>query len=179
MQAVDVRTWRRQNGETMTDYPTQPDHALRERITELSVHIPCSTLRGPINQRLWQSCRHEDTPARWGVDVSRLHDLCIVCFRGTAGGTSRWSWLACEHCRAVNDQHGRPLPLGRHTLMNRQSVEDAIGGDWRLNAWKEHEYRLLALRFAPDADVPLREWQQAWPPSVMASREAFARLTGL
>lgn len=30
-------------------------------------------------------------------------DLCVVCFRATAGGTLRWSWLACENCRAIND----------------------------------------------------------------------------
>ncbi|MGW0157789.1 hypothetical protein ACWDUN_00555 [Mycobacterium sp. NPDC003323] len=168
----------------MTEQPLTPaDAALRARITELSVHIPCGTLRGPVYRR-WQSCRHEDRPSKWeGHDVSREHDLCIVCFRGTAGGSSRWSWLACEHCRAVNTAHGRPLPLGRHSIMNgiveiHRLVEFA-GGDWRLNGWREHEYRLMALRFEPDADVPLREWQQAWPPSRQASEDAFSRLTGL
>lgn len=76
---------------------TPADEALRERITELPVHIPCGGLRGPVqrsNPDLWQSCRHEDSPQKWeGVDVSRQYDPCIVCFRATAGGISRWSWL--------------------------------------------------------------------------------------
>lgn len=128
---------------------TLSDDALRELITELSVHIPCGVIRAPVNSRLWQSCRHEDRPARWdGLDVSRLFDLCVVCFRATAGGTSRWSWLACENCRAINDGIRevwgfRPLPLGRHSLMNGigirtgsaaeiQRLADFAGGDWRL-----------------------------------------------
>ena len=50
-------------------------------------------------------------------------DLCIICFRATAGGTSRWAWLACENCRAVNESIEsrwgfRPFALGRHSLMN-------------------------------------------------------------
>lgn len=88
------------------------DAALRERITELSVHIPCGGLRGPVQVPTrshpegtvrWQSCRDEDSPVKWeDADVSRDHDLCIICLRATAGGRSRWSWLACENCRAVN-----------------------------------------------------------------------------
>jgi len=40
----------------MTDQPlTAADAALRERITELSVHIPCGGLRGPAQRTLWQS----------------------------------------------------------------------------------------------------------------------------
>ena len=185
----------------MTDQPLTPaDAALRGRITELSVHIPCGGLRGPVQRPLWQSCRHEDSPQKWeGVDVSRHYDLCIVCFRATAGGISRWSWLACADCRSVNDAIAqvwgfRPFALGRHSLMNgiglhggaspelrqRQAerLSEFAGGDWRLKGWREHEYRLMAARFEPDADVPLREWQQAWLPRPAASREAFARLIG-
>ncbi|EUA20568.1 hypothetical protein I552_6791 [Mycobacterium xenopi 3993] len=90
------------------------------------MHIPCGGLRGPVGGR-WQSCRHENAPERWeGCDVSRAKDLCIICFRATAGGTSRWSWLACENCRRVNaaiarlePEYGeRPFALGRHSLMN-------------------------------------------------------------
>jgi hypothetical protein len=109
------------------------DAALRERITELSVHIPCGGLRGPLQRKSqyhphlpvrWQSCSDEDSPEKWaGCDVSQERDLCIVCFRATAGGTSRWAWLACDNCRAVNtaieSRWGfRPFALGRHSLMN-------------------------------------------------------------
>lgn len=185
----------------MSDQPlTAADAALRERITELSVHIPCGGLRGPVQRTSWQCCRHEDSPQKWeGVDVSRHYDLCIVCFRATAGGISRWSWLACADCRSVNDAIAqvwgfRPFALGRHSLMNaiglrggaspkvqqRQAerLSEFAGGDWRLKGWRDHEYRLMAARFEPDADVPLREWQQAWPPGPAASREAFAQLIG-
>ena len=109
------------------------DAALRARITELSVHIPCGGIRGPLQRKSraypdlpvrWQSCPDEDSPEKWEeCDVSREFDLCIICFRATAGGTSRWAWLACDDCRAVNESIGsrwgfRPFALGRHSLMN-------------------------------------------------------------
>ena len=96
------------------------------RITELSVHIPCGGLRGPLQRTSraypglhirWQSCPDEDSPQKWaGCDVSRHFDLCIICFRATAGGISRWSWRACEDCRDINEHIGsrwgfRPFAL--------------------------------------------------------------------
>lgn len=193
---------------------TQPelsatDAALRDRITELSVHIPCGGIRGPLQRRSpsrpdwpvrWQSCRDEDSPEKWaGADVSRDHDLCIICFRATAAGRTRWSWLACDDCRSVNSAVGsawgfQPFALGRHSLMNGIGVRggarpelrqeqiaelaEFAKGDGRLRDWRTSEYRRLASRFDPLADVPLREWQQVWPPSRVASRDAFARLIG-
>ena len=63
---------------------------------------------------LWQSCGDEDSPARWvACDVSEDRQLCIVCFRGTAGGRSRWSWLACEHCHDI-----RTPPSNRHGVQS-------------------------------------------------------------
>jgi hypothetical protein len=175
------------------------DAALRERIRELSVHIPCGGLRGPVGGR-WQSCRDEDSPERWeDCDASSEKDLCIICFRATAGGTSRWSWLACADCRRVNtsiaQEYGeRPFALGRHSLMNRIGVrgsappevqEEQIArlvafakGDDRLRDWRRWEYSRLASRFDPFADVPLRAWQDEWPPSLEASVDAFSRLLG-
>lgn len=159
------------------------DAALRRRITEISVHIPCGWLRGPVPaianwpdlQGLWQSCLDEDSPRKWGCDVSRALDLCIVCCRATAGGPSRWSWLACADCRAVNtaleSEWGfRPFALGRHSLMNRIGVRGGsppevqkaqITGLFEftkhvqgLHEWKMQEYGRLASRFDPLADVP-------------------------
>jgi hypothetical protein len=178
------------------------DAALRERIVELSVHIPCGGLRGPVHGR-WQSCRDEDSPERWeGCDVSSEKDLCIICFRATAGGTSRWSWLACADCRRVSasaarlgSEYGdRPFALGRHSLMNGIGVrggappevqEEQIArlaafakGDDRLREWRRREYSRLARRFDPLADIPLRIWQAEWPPGLEASVDAFARLLG-
>lgn len=177
------------------------DAALRQRLHELCVHIPCGGVRGPVGgfgSRLWQSCRCEDNPEKWeGCDVSSERDLCIICFRATAGGVSRWSWLACEDCREVNQKLGprygvRPFPLGRHSLMNGIGVRGGAPpevqheqlarlkafarGDDRLRSWRHEEYRRLAGVFDPLADVPLREWQSLWPPGREASRDAFARL---
>ena len=179
------------------------DAALRKRIVELSLHIPCGGLRGPVHGS-WQSCRDEDSPERWeGCDVSSEKDLCIICFRATAGGTSRWSWLACADCRRVNasiarlqSKYGsRPFALGRHSLMNGIGVsagaspevqEEQIArlaafakGDDRLRDWRRREYWRLASRFDSLADIPLAVWQQEWVPGQSASLDAFSRLIAL
>jgi hypothetical protein len=172
------------------------DAALRERITELSVHIPCGRLRGPAQRGgRWQSCPDEDSPERWeGCDVSSARDLCIVCFKATAGGISRWAWLGCANCLAVNAALGKPLALGRHSLMNGigirvnaspEVVEEQTArlmefakGDGRLQDWRRDEYHVLAAEFDPLADIPLRIWQQQWPPCRAASADAFSRLLG-
>ena len=177
------------------------DAALRERITELSVHIPCGGVRGPAERRgRWQSCPDEDSPERWdGCDVSSACDLCIVCVKGTAGGSSRWAWLGCQNCLAVNaaleKKWGvRPLALGRHSLMNgigiranaspevveqqKARLMEFVKGFERLRDWRRQEYRRLAAEFDPLADVPLRVWQQEWPPSPSTSADAFSRLLG-
>jgi hypothetical protein len=185
------------------------DAALRQRTTELSVHIPCGGLRGPMQRRSQsyphlpvrcQSCQCEDSPEKWeGCDVSRQFDLCIICFRATAGGTSRWSWLACDNCRAVNkaiesSRGVRPFALGRHSLMNGigvrggspPEVQEAqiarlaafAKGDDRLRDWRRQEYSRLASKFDPLADIPLRVWQQEWAPGKAASVDAFERLLG-
>jgi hypothetical protein len=186
------------------------DAALRGRITELSVHVPCGGLRGPLQGKglgyrglpvRWQSCWDEDFPEEWeGCDVSREDDLCIICFRATAGGRSRWAWLACADCRAANKALEsawgfRPFALGRHSLMNGigvrggspPDVQDAqiarlaafLRGDGRLREWKTQEYSRLASRFDPLGDIPLRVWQQEWVPGRSASWDAFSRLTGI
>jgi hypothetical protein len=183
------------------DIVTPTNAAVRERLVELSVHVPCGGIRGPVTRGgLWQSCRCEDHPVRWDrADVSRAYDLCIVCFRATAGGSSRWAWLACQDCRAVNreiaDDWGfEPFRLAPHSLMHGVGVrgdapphvrdEEAARlreftrGDGRLRDWRRTEYTRLAARFDPLADVPLAIWQREHPASREASRGAFARLIG-
>lgn len=173
----------------------------RPRLTEPCVHIPCGGIRGPIGTRdRWQSCSCEAEPRKWpGCDVSREKDLCVICFRATAGGVSKWSWRACADCRTINDALGaesgaRPFALGRHSIMNGVAVRGGQspevtsaqiarlvefahgGGRQRLLDWHEQEYRRLASAFDDGADVPLRLWQQTWPPGIDASLEAFRRL---
>ena len=187
----------------MTDQVSAADAALRARVHEFGVHLRCGTLRGPVRGYGWQSCRCEDDPVRWpGCDVSRAKDLCIVCLRGTAGGVSRYSWLACPDCRTVNDELGwrygvRPLALGRHSLMNGVSVRGgqaqeatraqvdrlvsfARGLQW-LTEQSKAEFARMAGEFDDPGggqDVPLRVWQQRFAPSPQASKEAFVRLLG-
>jgi hypothetical protein len=48
-----------------------------------------------------------------------------------------------------------------------------------LREWEKQEYSRLASRFDPLGDIPLRVWQQEWPPGRGASWDAFSRLTGL
>lgn len=118
---------------------------------------------------------------------------------GTAGGSSRWAWVGCEDCRAINDALGRawglrPLALGRHSLMNGIGVRGgappevqhrqaarlaAFARDVeRLRSWGRQEYRRLAADFDPLADIPLTEWQRHWPSDRRASADAFSRLLG-
>jgi len=204
VQVVGVRRRHRRNGEQVDEQEVSAtDTALRQRIHQLGVHIPCGGIRGPVGgfgPRRWQSCQCEDNPEKWyAADVSREKDLCIICFRATAGGVSRYSWLACEDCRAVNAElprryRVRPFPLGRHSFMNGIAVRGGAPpdvqreqlarlqafarGDDRLRSWRRAEYGRLAVAFDPLADVPLCEWQQQWPPGRQASVDAFSRLVG-
>ncbi len=180
------------------------DAALRQRITEPSVHIPCRRIRGPVRvgyATRWQSCWCEDSPEKWAShDVSRQIDLCIVCLRATAGGTTKWSWLACDNCRSVNNGLEktwgfRPLALGRHSLMNGIGIRGGASSEEQdrqlarltefvksnggLRNWESTEYARLASIFDPLADVSLREWQVIWPPSWPASFDAVSRFLGV
>lgn len=131
--------------------------------------------------------------------MSRAFDLCVICFRATAGGTSRWASLACDNCNAINDRIGsrwgfRPFALGRHSLMNGIGIRgrsppevqqeqidrlvDFAQSRGGLTGWRSREYSRLASKFDPLADVALTVWQEEWPPSNAASRDAHTRLFG-
>jgi len=112
------------------------------QVRELSVHLRCGTIRGPLpitfegdieTVHRWQSCRCQESPEKWPLcDVSRLYELCILCQRGVAGGVTRWSWEACRLCLDINRGIGKvlgrnPLPLGRHSIMNGVAIP--TGGD--------------------------------------------------
>lgn len=175
------------------------DAAARERITKLSVHVPCGQIRGPVrvdDKALWQSCPCEDTPDLWeGCDVSRKHDLCLLCARATAGGTSSWSWLACTACRAAATELAAglgftPFALGRHPRMNGYGIhiqdDDAPerlerACDFRsrycnLEPWRILEVSRLAVVFTGQQDIPLELWQEQWKYGRLASRSAIRRL---
>lgn len=69
-----------------------------------------------------QTCRCEKSVSLEGIDCPSGYHLCYVCSSSLAGGTSRWSWEACEACLAANslikESAGISLLLGRHSAMN-------------------------------------------------------------
>ena len=73
-----------------------------------------------------QRCQCEKYQAYPGVDCPSGFHLCFMCAASKAGGTSRWSWNACESCLKFNNRlkskSGASLPLGRHSIMNGVSV---------------------------------------------------------
>jgi hypothetical protein len=134
------------------------------------------------------------------VAVARLLRGRAVLMPSTPFGPTRWSWLACHDCLAVNTELEsawgfRPFALGRHSLMNGIGVrggapaevqQEQIArlakfakGDDRLRDWGRQEYSRLASSFDPLGDIPIGVWQHEWAPSRSASWDAFSRLTGL
>jgi hypothetical protein len=73
-----------------------------------------------------QRCRCEECKAYEGVDCPAGYHLCYMCAATVVGGTSRYSWTACESClkfnRSLQGKYGFSLPLGRHSIMNSISV---------------------------------------------------------
>jgi len=69
-----------------------------------------------------QRCRCEEYKSYPGVDCPSGYHLCDICASSLAGGTSRYSWNACEVCcyfnRELATDYGVNLPLGRHSIMN-------------------------------------------------------------
>lgn len=167
----------------------------------LEVHLPCGNLRGDgPNGR--QGCPCDPAPEWSGHDAAEYRSLCSVCGRGTCGGSSRYSWLGCDHCleleSALQRRLGlRVLPLGRHSVMNAvlPRVEPGQPGDddvvralmgrsrgWsNLSRWGPAEVRRLAdSRNWSDRDaVPLEEWLEALPSSAAASHSAYRRCLGV
>jgi hypothetical protein len=73
-----------------------------------------------------QRCMCEGHKSYAGVDCPSGFILCYICAATVTGGTSRYSWNACESCLKFNLYVGRTygltLPLGRHSIMNSISV---------------------------------------------------------
>ena len=73
-----------------------------------------------------QVCKCEEYKRYPGVDCPSGNHLCSMCAARMVGGTSRWSWNACESCLKFNRYLARTynfaLPLGRHSIMNSMGV---------------------------------------------------------
>ena len=69
-----------------------------------------------------QRCDCEPRQKIVGMDSPSGFHLCYICCIYVVGGTSRWSWEACETCLQVNKERKEAkrlyLPLGRHSVMN-------------------------------------------------------------
>jgi hypothetical protein len=179
-------------------------HSADDRPDHLVVHTSCGRIRGPVlghwlrpRRMLFQQCSCHGPQERWpDVDVSRLHDLCVLCARGTAGGLSRWSWLVCHTCRVVvrasDDPQVARLPIGRHSIMNSRGVQVAAaepvveaqttallqGFDvqFQMYDWcKLETAALVAANFPDRGSVPLAEWEATLRPDPKTSRDATAR----
>ena len=87
----------------------------------------CTTCFGlTSNGTGMQSCLCEENKSYPGVDCPGGLILCYMCATTKAGGTSRWSWNACESCLKFNRYLERTyafrLPLGRHSIMNSIAI---------------------------------------------------------
>ena len=167
----------------------------------LWVHVPCGELRG-MTELGEQRCTCQARQDRWpGWDVSEIAQLCVVCVRGTAGGPTRWSWLACGNCRQLNEALGvsagrGPLPLGRHSIMHGVAHRIAgasartteafsvavqsptIGWD-ELMRWRQEEVQRLSAGAGISDEVLLREWGHRFPAGDHESRDALRRLLSI
>lgn len=171
------------------------DAALRERITELSVHVRCGHLRGPVTvdgQRRWQSCRCEANPQVWAdCDVSRAYDLCLLCARVEVVGLALWPWLICWVCHTVNEEKytsrwglrsfwlEQHVPLEGHGIYWATNGRDSSGESSSLvgdvESWRTQEVARLAVIFAQQ-DIPLELWREQWPRGRAASTRVIERL---
>ena len=127
--------------------------------------------------------------------------LCYVCLRGTCVDVRPWSFFGCEHCRSINRRVGelfgarRFLPLGQHSIMNdlglriayatdaqRSAFADqlqAMVGGWKaLGDWSREKCREMAVPLDVElidgkGEVPLEEWEAAYPWTPEASATAY------
>ena len=136
------------------------------------------------------------------LDCPSGFHLCDLCARLQAGGTSRWSWNACDFCRTVNantqKRLGFSLPLGRHSIMNGFSVpvsavgEELADGAETLVAFMAKsvaisDWGLLKARemfesvpvWAKESHISLEVWQKKFPASKENSLAALRNYYGV
>ena len=150
--------------------------------------------------KFYQHCKCEPTPAerpKW-KDCPSGFNLCILCARTLAGGMSRWSWLACDQCITYSN-HKRilrsSLPLGRHSLMNgeawaiqvetveerKEQVDQMLKFIDLQSELYEFSHVLAKEMFEQEptlkgmTHVPLLQWRELFPPSLMESKIALEK----
>ena len=119
-----------------------------------------------------QSCRCEESKEYPGVDCPSGYHLCYMCAASVAGGTSRWSWNACESClkfnRSLQSKYGFSLPLGRHSIMNAISVPLSASPEVQEKAIKE------MLNFV-EVSVAISDWGLLQARTLFESAHAWAK----
>jgi hypothetical protein len=82
--------------------------------------------RGPLRGPQRCSCEAQVKQNYGVLDCPSGFHLCYICARTMVGGTSRWSWEACNFCLTANSgtqkKFGFSLALGRHSIMNGISI---------------------------------------------------------
>ena len=88
-----------------------------------------------------QRCSCEKYKSSSEVDCPSGYHLCDICAASLAGGTSRYSWNACEVClkfnRKLATDYGVSLPLGRHSIMNGIAIPFNISKEQQVGAIKQ------------------------------------------
>ena len=117
-----------------------------------------------------QSCRCEENKEYPGVDCPSGYHLCYMCATSVAGGTSRWSWNACESClkfnRSLASKYGIRIPLGRHSIMN--SIGIALKG-----SKEEQAQATTALLEFLDISGQISDWGLLQAQTLFASNHAW------
>lgn len=105
------------------------------------------------------------------VDLPNGYGLCVICATRLSGGTSRWSWLACDSCldlnRHVRARYGVFLPLGRHSIMNNQFVRISPTD----SAFEEVGLRMLKVAKSQQA---ILDWRFLRTRSLLEQKEAWS-----
>ena len=137
-----------------------------------------------------------------GFDCPSGNVLCLVCARRLAGGYSRYSWNACENCKAANKKfHSRmgfALPLGCHSIMNGVSLQTSLipefeekefnrmmefvrrSGDlWDWGILRSRELFESVPEWANLPYIPIEKWEKKFESSIESSLEAFAMFYGV
>ncbi len=189
-----------------TDAIETPAWQRPELLGDLQLCLTCFRLRGEFEGKQHR-CGCVPRDDRWrervwpNSDIPALVDLCNLCARDTMKSGSRYTWLVCDECLAVNRTVGRvlgstgrgALPVGRHSIMNGVRFGGGDLGDAEISAlaewflgltkvWRrlmdwgpEEAERLNTMLGDVGEAVSLPVWLDKFPGGVGASADAFCR----
>ncbi len=189
-----------------SDATETPTWQQTELLADLDVCLECFNLRGSF-EGTEHRCDCVPRDDRWRervwphADIPALVDLCNLCARATMKSGSRYTWLVCDDCLAVNRTVGSvlgssgrgALPVGRHSIMNGVrfgggdlgDAEISAFAEWffgltkvwrRLMDWGPEEAKRLSTVLGNVGEtVPLPVWLGRFPTSRGASADAFCR----